>query len=337
MQLTALQLRELANAILLDHGVPHPFAAEQADLLVEAELRGLPSHGLLRLPRIVERIRNGVANPRATGLHDWVNQSFLRVDGQGGLGPVVALAALEAACARAAETGVCVAAIANSNHLGMLAWYVERLASRGHASIALTTSEALVHPWGGRVAMVGTNPIAIGVPAEPEPFVLDLATSLVAMGRIHDHANRGEPIPPGWALDCDGNPTTDPEAAKQGAIAPFGGAKGYALGIGFEVLVAALTGSAIGRDVVGTLDSERPCNKGDLFIVFGQQNSAATRLVSSYLDEVRRSPAAAGVAAVEVPGDGMRRRRAAALKEGVRIADDLWHSLQRLRAGEVSA
>lgn len=337
MQLTASQLRDLATTILLAHGVPEPFAVDQTDLLVEAELRGLASHGILRLPRIVERIRNGVTDPRAAGSHEWFNQSFLKVDGQGGLGPVVALAALEAACARAAETGVCIAAIADSNHLGMLAWYVERLAERGHASIALTTSEALVHPWGGRVAMVGTNPIAIGVPAEPEPFVLDLATSLVAMGRIHDHANRGEPIPPGWALDRDGNPTTDPEAAKQGAIAPFGGAKGYALGIGIEVLVAALTGSAIGRDVVGTLDSERPCNKGDLFIVFGQQNSAATRLVSSYLDEIRRSPAAAGTAAVEVPGDGMRRRRVAALRDGVRIADDLWHTLQRLRAGEVWA
>ncbi|WP_029009697.1 Ldh family oxidoreductase [Azospirillum halopraeferens] len=337
MQLNALQLKEMATAVLVAHGVPEAFADDQADLLVEAELRGLPSHGVLRLPRIVERIRNRVIDPCATGSPNWFGQSFLQVDGRGGLGPVVALAALQAARERAEETGVCVAAVANGNHLGMLAWYVERLAGQGHAAIAMTTSEALVHPWGGRVAMMGTNPIAIGVPAVPDPFILDLATSVVAMGRIHDHADRGEPIPQEWALDRDGNPTTDPEAAKNGAIAPFGGAKGYALGLGIEVLVAALTRSAIGRNVAGTLDSERPCNKGDLFIVFGQQNSAATRLVSSYLEEVRRSPAAPGFAAVDVPGDGMRRRRAAALRDGVWIADDLWHRLRRLRAGEVGA
>src|SRR6185312_10108367 len=130
----------------------------------------------------------------------------------------------------------------------------------------------------------------IGVPATPDPLVLDMATGLVAMGKIYDYANRGEPIPPGWALDEDGNPTTDAAAAKEGAIAPFGGAKGYALGLTLEVLVTALSGAAIGTDVKGTLDSDMVCNKGDLFIAIApRKNERVAALVSAYLDEIRSS------------------------------------------------
>src|SRR5699024_7432337 len=148
--------------------------------LVEAELRGLPSHGLLRLPRVVERIRNGVADPHSTGAHDWATPAHLIVDGQCGIGQVVATHALDAVSDRARETGLAMATISNSNHIGMLSLYAERIAMAGQVLIGLTTSEALVHPWGGRDAMLGTNPITIGVPAEPEPFVFDMATGLVS-------------------------------------------------------------------------------------------------------------------------------------------------------------
>jgi len=161
-------------------------------------------------------------------------------------GQISTRAALDAIIPRAKEDGIAIAAIRNTNHLGALAYYAEHVAGLGLTCIALTISEALVHPWGGRKAMIGTNPIAIGVPADPTPMVLDMATGLVSMGKIHDHANRGAPIPLGWALDEKGDPTTDASAAKKGAIAPFGGPKGYALGIAFEVLVASLAASAIG-------------------------------------------------------------------------------------------
>ncbi len=180
---------------LLRVGVSERNAEIQTDLLMEAELRGRPSHGLLRLARIVERIENHVADPHTTGHHDWKGKAFLCVDGQNGLGPVVAMAALDALCERVRDTGVAVASIANNNHLGMLAWYAEKIAARGFTLIALSTSEALVHPWGGRRAMLGTNPIAIGVPALPRPFVLDMATSLVSMGQIHDFAHRKKQFP----------------------------------------------------------------------------------------------------------------------------------------------
>jgi LDH2 family malate/lactate/ureidoglycolate dehydrogenase len=185
--------------------------------------------------------------------------------------------------------------------------------------------------------MIGTNPIAIGVPADPTPMVLDMATGLVSMGKIHDHANRGAPIPLGWALDEKGDPTTDASAAKKGAIAPFGGPKGYALGIAFEVLVASLAASAIGTDVQGTLDSVNVSNKGDLFIVIAPPHAeAAKALVTDYLDSIRAAAPADPQHPVLAPGDRAHAVRAQSLAKGMFIDDGLWADLQKL-AAEASA
>lgn len=306
---------------------PWAAAATQVELLLEADLRAVPSHGMLRLPRIIARIRNGAIDPEATGQHSWEREAFLAVDGQRGLGPVVAEAAIAALTERVGRTGIAVAAITNSNHLGMLGWYAERAARNGQTMIALTTSEALVHPWGGRHAMLGTNPIAIGVPTgEGEPFMMDTATSVVSMGEIHDHANRDVPIPAHWALDAEGNPTTDARAARLGSIAPFGNAKGYALGLAFELLVSSLAGAAIGTDVMGTLDDTSVCNKGDLFILI----DGARGDLAGYLEAIRAAEPAEGFERVLVPGERGRACKAERLAAGVPIADDVWASIELL-------
>ncbi len=331
MKQDAERIRETLQAVLAAHGVPDAFARTQADLLLEAQMRGYASHGLLRLPRIVERIVNGVSSPTASGVHEWVSDCFLRVDGERGLGPVVALAALRTLIERARRSGIAIGAIRNSNHIGMLAWYGDYIAREGLITIAATTSEALVHPWGGSRALIGTNPLCIAVPATPEPLVLDMATSLVSMGKIHDHANRGTAIPEGWALDADGNPTTDPTAAKAGAIAPFGGAKGYALGLALEVLVTSLAGAAIGTAVTGTLDSNTVCNKGDVFIVISPPRSASiAAAIHAYLDEIRASAAPGSGRPVNVPGDRSREARARSIAEGVEVDNALWQQILAL-------
>ena len=335
MLLEVGRIRSLAEAVLVKYGAPETHAKTQVDLLLEAELRGYASHGLLRLRRIVERMANGVTDASSTGRHDWLGRNYLSVDGGRGLGPVVAMSALDAILPRAREDGVAIAAVNNSNHIGMLAWYGEKIAARGIILIAATTSEALVHPWGGRKAMVGTNPLAIAIPAEPEPLVLDMATGLVSMGKIHDHANRGEAIPLGWALDAQGEPTTDAVAAKAGAIAPFGGAKGYALGLALEVLVTSLSAAAIGNNVTGTLDSNTVCNKGDIFIAIApKQGEAAKRLVSCYLDEIRASEPATPGQPVSVPGDRARRTRDRAVAGGLNLDDGLWRDLLALEQSD---
>jgi LDH2 family malate/lactate/ureidoglycolate dehydrogenase len=326
MTVEAGKLQQIAEAALARTGVPRRHAVVQVDLLMEAQLRGVPSHGLLRLPRIVERIRNGVTDPEAIGSHSWMAEAFLVVDGQTGLGPVVADAALDALMERAGRTGIAAAAITNSNHIGMLGWYAERVAKRGFTIMALSTSEALVHPWGARKAMIGTNPIAIGVPAAGAPFVMDTATSLVSMGEIHDYAHRKARLPGDWALDEHGNSTTDATEAKKGAIAPFGKAKGYAIGLAFELLVSGLAASAIGRDVRGTLDDTSVCNKGDLFIVM----PGPRREIDSYLQAIREMEPAEGFDAVLVPGERGRACRENYLQNGVPIAEEVYDVLMRL-------
>jgi LDH2 family malate/lactate/ureidoglycolate dehydrogenase len=321
---------ETGVALLARAGVPAEAADLQVDLLIEAELRGHPSHGLLRLPRILERIANGVASPTARGRHAWRGTALLEVDGQQGLGPVVAVTALKEVGARARTTGVACAVISASNHLGMLAWYAERVSAAGQILIGVTTSEALVHPWGGAVAMVGSNPVTIGIPAVPHPLVLDMATAIISMGKVHDHAIRGLPLQPGWAVDSGGSPTVDPDRAKGGAIAPFGGAKGYGLGIAIEALVGALTSSAMGRDVAGTLDSVHPATKGDVFIVLQPPDPGRGEELGQYFDAVRSSARVPGGEPVSVPGDRSRLRRARSTDHGIDVPDDLW---AQLRAG----
>jgi L-2-hydroxycarboxylate dehydrogenase (NAD+) len=247
------------------------------------------------------------------------------------LGPVVALRALDAIIPRAREDGIAIAAIYNANHLGALAHYAEYAARCGITCIGLTISEALVHPYGGRKAMIGTNPVAIGLPAEPAPMVLDMATSLVSMGKVHDYANRGLPIPIDWALDEHGNPTTDAQAAKSGALAPFGGAKGYALGVAFEVLVASLTGSAVGAAVRGTLDSVHVSNKGDLFIAIAPPDPAqAKNIASGYLAQVRQTTPVDATKPVLAPGDRARQARDHAAAHGIMVDETLWATLNAL-------
>ena len=333
MNFSEQDLRRLARDLLVRHGVPADAAALQAGVLVEAELRGLPSHGLQRLPRLLSRLEKGLAHPTATGHQDWHRPGFLAVDGECGLGPVVMMAALEALAHKAAETGIAVAAIRNANHIGMLAYYAEQAVERGFVGVVLCTSEALVHPFGGTRAMLGTNPIAIGIPTGADPFVLDLATSEVSMGRIHASALRGEPLAQGWAVDAEGRPTTDAEAAKQGALAPFGGAKGYGLGLAVELMVALLAGSDLAPEVRGTLDDTHVANKGDLLLLIDPGGATAEGCgLAGYLALLRASRPSDPARPVAIPGDGMRARRAAAIRDGIDLPAALVAQLNGVRA-----
>jgi len=324
----------LAIRVLTGLGVPEAAAREQADLLLEGDLRGHASHGLRRLDMLAQRLRNGAARASARPKSTWTTPTVLVVDGDAGLGPPTARRAIEGLLGRIGETGVAVAAVRNANHLGMLAPYVESMASAGVVGIALTTSEALVHPWGGTRAMVGTNPLAVAVPVPGDhAVVLDMATGQVSRGKVLDHAARGLPLAPGDAVDAAGVPTTDAAAAVGGAISPFGGPKGYALGLVLEVLVATLTRSALGEEVRGTLDATDPCTKGDLFIAmdpaaFGPGKAA----VDAYLDTLRAAPPAAGHDRVQVPGDRARATRAANLANGVPVARLTWARAQEIAA-----
>ncbi|MHA6795083.1 Ldh family oxidoreductase [Pseudonocardia bannensis] len=331
--------RRLTVAVLERLGTPPVAARAQADMLLEGDLRGHASHGLRRLDVLVGRVRAGLIAPAADPVLTWRTPSVLVVEGRRGFGPPTAHRAVDALLDRVVETGVAVAAIRDAGHLGMLAPYVERMAERGVLGLATTTSEALVHPWGAAPAMLGTNPLAAAIPTGDNgsgPIVLDMATGQVSRGKVLDHAARGVALPEGAVVDAEGRPTTDAAAALNGAISPFGGPKGYALSLVLEALVATLTGTALGRDVRGTLDTTDPCTKGDVLIAldpvaFGAGDRAP---LQAFLTELRGLPPAPGHAGVTVPGDRAQATRRRNLDEGVPVDPGTWQRAREI-AGEV--
>lgn len=305
------ELRVLAERVHASCGVPPAHARLQADLLLAAELRGQPSHGLQRLPLLVTRLESGLADGVTAGTHAWTRPGYLSVDGRQGLGPVVMLAAMDDLEASARRLGVAIAGIRHANHLGMLAYYAEEAVRRGMIGLVMSTSEALVHPFGGTEPLLGTNPMALGIPTGAAPFIFDFATSTVSMGKIRNHALQGSDIPSDWAVDAAGRPTTDPTEAV--AIAPFGGPKGYGLGLGIELLVAALAGTCFAPDTRGTIDAKHPASKGDLLILIDPDaRDGAAPGLSGYLDRLRGSRPSDPDRPVAVPGDGARQRSDAA-------------------------
>jgi L-2-hydroxycarboxylate dehydrogenase (NAD+) len=326
VRIAADELEATAARALERAGAAPSEARIQSIQLCEAELRGHASHGLRRLPVLTERLSKGLITSGIPAVHEWTGSSVLIVDGRGGLGPVVGFGAVDAITQRARSTGVAVAAVRNSHHLGIIATYVERMTEAGCAGLVSTTSEALVHAWGGARPVVGTNPLGLGVPLPGGPLILDMSTGATSAGRVIDYAARGESLPLGWAVDTDGKPTTDAVAASKGAISPFGGAKGYALGVSLGILTATLTATSYGRHVHGTLDAEFPTSKGDLFIAFDLKSfgPADSAPAEEYRTEVRESRV--GENTVDLPGERARRNRAQGLSEGVDMDSTVWRT-----------
>lgn len=327
--------RGLIAHVLGTLGASERERAIQADLLVEADLRGHHSHGLQRVPVLAARIRKGLIRVNIEPDCVWTADSVLSVDGKDGLGPFVAESALQLAQPIAKQRGIVAVAIRNSSHIGMIGYYCEMRAREGLICIAMTESEALVHPHGGRQALVGTNPIAIGVPGDGAPFVFDMATSTSAIGKIYASRHRGEQIPLGWAIDAVGNPTTNADAALKGSLTPAAGAKGYGLGISIGILAGLLPGAEIGRMVLGTLDTESRCSKGDFFLLLSPGAFAGGPMLASsvaaYLDELRHSPPQNGVEQVMVPGDRARQMREERLRSGIPLPREVWLAAERLK------
>ena len=311
---------------------PNPMHRRKPTCCSKADLRGQASHGIRRLPVLAERLERGVTISGAAPALTWRAPGALDVDGRRLFGPVVINRVIDEIIPRAHEVGIVVAAIRSAGHIGMLAPYVERMAGEDCIGIVLTVSEALVHAWGGSQPVVGTNPIGIAIPTGAEPVVVDMSTASASAGKILDFAARGEAIPPDWAVDNRGRPTTDAAAAAQGSISPFGGAKGYALGLAFGSLVGLLSQSHYGRDVAGTLDVDRIPTKGDVLIAisaraFGVLGGFSD--LAEYLDVVRRE--GTDGRDVLIPGDRARAVRAERLQAGVPIDQALWDRVTDLR------
>jgi len=253
------RLRALVAAALVNANTSPANARSVAAALVAAEIDGQKGHGLSRVASYAAQARCGKVNGQAVPLAAQVRPAAVVVDAADGFAyPAIDLA-VERLSALAPQAGVAAAAIHHSHHFGVAGRHVERLAERGLVALAFGNSPKAIAPWGGTSAVFGTNPIAFAAPRAKAPaLVIDLSLSKVARGRIMAAAQKGEPIPEGWALDRDGKPTTDAKSALDGIMLPLGDAKGAALALMVEILAAALTASHLGFEASSFFTAEGP-------------------------------------------------------------------------------
>ena len=213
--------------ILIGNGVLRANASIIAFCLVLADLRGVDTHGINRIPSYIARVRAGVLDVKAEPLLSQITPVVAQVDGRNGFGFLAAHAGMAAACEMAATFGIGLVSVKNSNHFGMSAWIVQQAIDAGMMSLVFTNSSPALPVWGGKEKLMGVSPIACGAPAgETRPFILDMAPSIAARGKIYKAQRRGESIPSDWALDADGQPTNDPSEALKGVMLPMGGPQG---------------------------------------------------------------------------------------------------------------
>lgn len=299
-------LRKFCSSLLSLVGVPQGEAEIFTDSLIFSELRGVKSHGIARLPVYIKRISLGLMNPKTDIKEISSRGAVILADAGNGIAPVVGCWAMDRCVELARKYGVGVVGVRNSNHLGSLAYYVIRATKAGMIGFAISNTAPAMAPWGGKVPLFGTNPIAIGVPAKNElPIVLDMATSVVARGRIRIAASRGEKIPLGWAIDENGLPTDDPVKALKGTLLPIGGPKGYGLALIIDLLSGLLTGSAYLDSVGANDDFSKTMRIGHLFMaldptVFVPGDFEA--LVDDYIRKVKSSPSREGEK-IYMPGE----------------------------------
>lgn len=307
-------------------------AASVAAALVAAEIDGQKGHGLSRVASYAAQARSGKVNGRAVPRVSQVRPAAMIVDAADGFAyPAIDLA-IERLVALVPQTGVAAAAIHHSHHFGVAGFHVERLAARGFVALAVTNSPKAIAPWGGKSAVFGTNPIAFAAPrANAPPLVIDLSLSKVARGRIMVAAQKGEKIPAGWALDKDGNPTTDAKAALDGAMLPLGDAKGAALALMVEILAAALTASHIGTEASSFFTSEGPPPRvGHLLLALDPgplSGGAFAERLETLLSAMLAQPG------VRLPGQKRLDGRARAASGKIEVDDKTLAEIERLAEG----
>jgi LDH2 family malate/lactate/ureidoglycolate dehydrogenase len=296
-----------AQRLLLAHGLSEADAKIVAGCLVSADLRGVDTHGLARLPIYLDRLRRGLINPRPALVPQRVTPVAAALDGENGFGFVVGTRAMNEAIEIAREYGLGLVCVRRSTHFGMAASYVLQALDAGLVSLVFSNASPAMPPWGGRKGLLGTNPFAAGAPGNP-PFLLDMSTAVAARGKIRRAERRGEAIPLGYALDAAGRPTTDAAAALAGVVLPVGGYKGSGLSMLMDILGGVLTGAAYAGDVGDQYKVfDRPQDVGHFFLamkadLFVSQEEYRARM-DTLVRRVRESPKAEGFTEILIPGE----------------------------------
>jgi LDH2 family malate/lactate/ureidoglycolate dehydrogenase len=329
-------LADFCTALFQAVGVPAPVAREVATSLVYADLRGVESHGVARMEIYLRRVTEGMIDPNAEVRVELDNGCTALIDGGNHFGVRAGMVALEEAMQRARRHGLGGIGVRHSNHFGTAAYFVERAVARGLALIVMSNAPQTMPVTGGVRPFIGTNPLAIGFPTGRDaPYILDMATSVVARGKIIVAAKRKTPIPAGWAIDRQGNPTTDAQAALEGAVLPFGGPKGSGLAVAIDVLCGVLTGAGFGPSVRSMYDDwSKPQNVGHFFLALDIERfmplAAFVERASQYVGLMKNQPRAPGVDEILYAGEPEHRRAQAGRRDGVALHESLVRDLQAL-------
>ncbi|AKS33426.1 Ldh family oxidoreductase [Mycolicibacterium goodii] len=338
MRVPAATLESFAADALRAHGVSSDHAEITARRLIEADMRGRTGHGLIRLPSYLERIRAGGINVRPTITVRHETPVSALIDGDNGLGQVVMTRATELAIDKARQSGLAWVGTVHSNHAGAAGSYAQMAADAGCVGSYLAVANANgMPPWGGTIPLLGTNPLAIAIPTESTPFVLDIATTTASHGTIKVAAREGRPMPEGWVVDAAGRPITDPAKAHEGFLVPIGGYKGAGLTIAIGLLAGVLNGAAFGAEVIDhRLDETTPTNTGQAVLVLRtdlfRPGPAVLADLTHHLDALRDSGSIDG-GRVRLPGDEAARLQADAEQLGVPIPDKLAVQLRHVARG----
>jgi uncharacterized oxidoreductase len=329
------RLEDLATRIFAALGASDADARWVATLLVRANLRGHDSHGVIRIPQYVTSVRKGDTNLRPAMRILSETPTTAVLDGDLGLGQVVARRATEIALEKAAREGLAAVGVQGSNHVGRLADYVEMAAARGFVGLCWTNAATAVSvvPHGGVGRRLSTNPLAAAVPGPDGAVALsvDLATSVVAEGKVRVRRNRREPLPEGWAIDAGGRPVTDPVAfygPPRAGLLPMAGHKGTALSLVVEVMAGILSGAGAISATPG------PVRNGVFLLLVEIERflplAEFTRQVTDLVGFVKSSEPAPGVAEVLVPGEPEARSEAARRASGIPVEEETWRQIAEI-------
>lgn len=310
-------------------GVPELEASIVTENLLIAEMKGITSHGLSRFPVYLKRIQKGLVNPKPQIITKRVLPGVLAVDGDNGLGSVVMLQALKEGMVVAEEIGVCAIGVKHSNHFGISTYYCEKAADHGFISILFSNSPPATPPFGSKEPYFGTNPIAFGMPRKNRPHIIvDMATSVAARGKIIKAAQQNEPIPEGWALDKDGYPTTDANAALAGVLLSIAGPKGPALSLAVEFFAGVLTGAGYGKGVAWQYGpSEEPANVGHFMVIIKadsfMEGPEYEERTETFVSELKNLSLAPGFNKISLPGEREWEREQAIFAQGISMDSEL--------------
>ena len=329
------RLRAFATAVYISAGMPEPDAALAADTLVQADLWGHQSHGVMRLSWYAARLQAGVCAPIAAPSFAVDAGAITVIDGHDAMGQVLAARAAEEAVRRARAHGIGAVAVRNSNHFGTAMYFTLMAARQNCVAFLATNASPAMAPWGGRKKAVGNNPWSWAAPAgRHAPMVLDIANTGVARGKVYLARQKGQKIPEGWALNAAGAPTTDPAEAIEGIILPMAQHKGYAIAVIMDMLAGILPGSGSGTGVAGPYQAERRSGAGHMMIAldiaaFQPLTDFAARM-ERMIAELKSVPLAQGFEEVFYPGEIEARNDARNRADGLLLPADTIADLRAL-------